>query len=110
MVCTTIADFGISTLGDFLVYPTICDYYFYAKILAGIFILLVLIIYFTEKQILIKPDILSSMGVSSLAVLFLAGIGSLITSSGNIPMIQQDILIYTFAFTIVFLAIWFFKE
>lgn len=108
--CMTLAQFGINTIGDWLVYPTSCDYYFYAKILAGLFLLLTLSIFYTEKKILIKPDIISSLGVSSLVILFLAMIGTLITSSSGIPMIQQDIFIYVIAFTVIFVAMWFFKD
>lgn len=110
MVCMTLAEFGIEGFADFFVYPTSCDYYFYAKIFAGLFIILTLSIYFIEKKTLVKPDIISGMGVSSLAIFFLALIGTLITSTGGIPMVQQDILIYVFAFTIIFVGIWYFKD
>lgn len=110
MVCQTLAQFGVSTWGDLLVYPTSCDYYFYAKLFAGLFLILVLSIYYGEKKILVKPDIISSLGVSSLAIFFLSVIGTLIKSSSDIPMIQQDIFTYVIAFTIIFLGLWFFKK
>lgn len=108
--CMTLAQFGIYGWADYLVYPTSCDYYFYAKIFGGLFLIFALFIYFSEKKILAKPDVISSLGVSSLAIFVLALIGTMIESTGGIPMIQQDIFIYTFAFAIVFVAIWIFKE
>lgn len=110
MACMTLAEFGMNGIADLLVYPTVCDYYFYAKIFAGLFIILTLAVYFTEKKVLLKPDIISGMGVSSLAIFFLALIGTLITSTDGIPMVQQDIFIYVIAFTIIFVGIWYFKD
>lgn len=110
MVCTSLGDFGMTGWSDFLVYPTSCDYFFYAKILGGLFFVLVLALYFGEKKLNIKPDILSILGVCSLGIWFLSLIGTLIKSSGGIPMIQQDIFMYVTAFAIVFCGIWFFKD
>ncbi len=110
MVCLTLDGFGIENIADFLVYPVSCDYYFYAKIFTGLFIVLSLSIYFGEKKLVAKPDMISSLGVSSLAIFFLAMIGTVIKSTDNIPMISGDIFIFTVAFTIVFTGIWFFKD
>lgn len=111
MTCnTTLTDWGMEGIADLLVYPTSCDYFFWAKILGGLFILFAILIYFSEKKILAKPDMISSMGVSSLAVFVLALIGTMIESTGGYPMVQQDIFIYVFAFTIIFVGIWIFKD
>ena len=108
--CMTLAQFKIESIGDFLVYPTSCDYYFYAKVFVGLFLVLILSIYYGEQRVNLKPDMISAMGVSSLAIFFLSLIGTLVKSTAGIPMIQQDIFIYVFSFTIVFLGIWFFKD
>lgn len=110
MVCQTLAQFGISTFGDFLVYPTSCFYHFYSVIFGGLFLILVLSIYFGEKKQNIKPDMISNLGVSSLAIFFLSLIGTLIKSSSGIPMIQQDIFTYILSFTIIFVGLWYFKR
>ena len=108
MVC--LAFTGITTLGDWLVWPTGCYYYFYMVVFATIFITLTLILYNREKEEIVKADIISSMGVSSIVVLMLALIGTLIKNSADIPMVQQDIFLYIFSFAIIFILFWFFKR
>ena len=108
MVCSGFT--GITTVGDFLVWPTGCNYYFYLVVFATIFITLALILYNREKEEIVKADIISSLGVSSIVTLILALIGTLIQNSAGIPMVQQDIFLYIFAFSIIFILIWFFKK
>ena len=108
MVC--LAFTNINSIGDLLVWPTGCNYYIYLIVFATIFITLSLILYNRQKESQIRADIVSSMGVSSIAVIFLALTGTLIKNSANIPMIQQDIFLYVFAVGIVFILIWFFKK
>ena len=110
MACITLGQFGMEGFADLLVYPTSCDYYIYAKIFVGLFIIFSLFIYYSEKKNMIKPDIISGMGVSSLAVFFLALIGTMIESTNGIPMVQQDIFIYVFAVMIIFVSLWYFKD
>lgn len=108
MVCT---DFGnLTTIGDILVWPTGCNYYFYLVVIGTIFITLALIIYNREREDIIKPDIISSLGVSAIASLILALVGTLIKNTSDIPMIQQDIFLIIFSMSIVFILIWFFKK
>ena len=108
MVCEGFTN--ISTLGDILVWPTACNYYFYLVVLATIFITVTLILYNREKEEVVKADIISSLGVSSIATLLLALIGTLIKNSADIPVIQQDIFLIVFSFSIVFIMLWFFKK
>ena len=75
-----------------------------------VFITLSLILYNKQKDSEIKADMISSMGVSSIATIFLAMTGTLIKNSSDIPMVQQDIFLYVFAGGIVFILIWFFKR
>lgn len=107
MVCEISTFSGIA---DFLVWPTACDYYFWMKILITIFIVLVWTLYLIEKKIKPDVDIWGCLGVSSIATIFLAGIGTLIKNSSDIAMIQTDILIYILAFCIPIILIWIFKE
>ncbi len=108
MVCAGFT--GITTVGDWLVWPTGCNYYFYLVVFATIFITLTLILYNKEREEIVKADIISSLGVSSIVTLILALIGTLIRNTANIPVVQQDIFLYIFAFTIVFILLWFFKK
>ena len=108
MVCSGFT--GITNMGDILVWPTSCNYYFYLVVFATIFITLTLVLYNKEKEERIRSDIISCLGVSSIVTLFLALIGTLIKNSAGIPMVQQDIFLYVFAFSIIFILIWFFKR
>ncbi len=108
MVCSGFT--GITTFGDWLVWPTGCNYYFYLVVIATVFIVLTLILYNREKQELGRADIISSLGVSSVSVIILSLIGTLIKNTANIPMIQKDIFLYILAMGMVFILIWLFKK
>ncbi len=108
MVCAEFTN--INTLGDILVWPTICNYWFYLVVFATLFITLTLILYNREREEIVKADIISSLGVSSIAIFLLALTGTLVKNSAGIPMVQQDIFLYIFSITLVFVMIWFFKK
>ncbi|KKK95580.1 hypothetical protein LCGC14_2671390 [marine sediment metagenome] len=108
MVCAEFT--GIGSVADLLVWPTVCNYWFYLIVFATIFITLSLILYNKQKDDEVKGDLISSMGVSAIAILFLSLIGTLIKNSEGIPMVQQDVFIYIFAMSIIFILLWFFKK
>ncbi len=108
MVCSTFT--GLATFGDFLVWPTACNYYFYLIVLGTIFITLTLILYNREKDEQIRADAISCLGVSAIATIVLALIGTLIKNTAGIPMVQDDIFLYVFSMGIIFIGIWFFKR
>ncbi len=108
MTCSAFTN--INSIGDLLVWPTGCNYYIYLMVLTTVFIVLCLILYNRQKESEITADLVSSMGVSSIAIIVLALTGTLIKNSAGIPMIQQDIFLYTFAGGMVFILIWFFKR
>ncbi len=108
MVCSAFTN--INSIGDLLVWPTGCNYYIYLIVFAVVFVVLFLILYNRQKEQEVVADPISSLGVSSIAVIFLALTGTLIKNSANIPMVQQDIFLYTFAVGIIFILIWFFKR
>lgn len=108
MVCSAFS--GVAGWADLLVWPTSCNYYFYLVVFATIFITLTFILYNREKEERFKADIISSLGVSSIATLILALSGTLIKNTAGIPMVQSDIFLQIFAFSIVFIIIWFFKK
>ncbi len=76
--------------------------YFWAWILAGIWIIIVLIMYFTDKEKTGKGKILSSMAVSSFAILFLATIGTVL------GIVTNDIMVYILVISSIIIAIWMF--
>lgn len=108
MACEVIS--SMDSISDSLVWPTGCDYYFYLKILIGVFIVLTWTLYKVEKRIKPDVDIWGCLGVSSIAILILGLIGTLIKSSADIAMIQADILLYLLAITIPLILIWIFKD
>ena len=104
MVCPgleTLTDMSITVLFS---YPTLCDYYFYAKIMAGFFIILSFILFRIDEDRNRKGDFISSMGVSAMATIFLSVIG---TSFG---MIQPDVFIEILVAGIIFISIWIIKR
>lgn len=104
MVCAGIDVLTNYTLVDILSYPTTCDYQFYAKIMAGIFIVIALILFETEREKAVKPDMLSCAGVASMATIFLALLGTMIN------IIQVDIFIEIFVVGMIIIVIWLFKK
>lgn len=100
---------GIETLSDtsivgILSYPTLCDTQFYAKIMAAIFIILAFGLFMRDRDRETKPDIISAMGVSAIAVIFLSLVGTLI------GFIQQTIFIEIFVIGMVLIVIWMLKK
>lgn len=111
MVCQALDIMGSNlNIVDLLVYPTTCFYYTYAIIFFAFFIILALFLYNREREQFVKPDMISSLGTSATAVLFLGLIGTLIKTDSNIPMVQSDIFLYMFVIWIVIMAIWYFKR
>lgn len=108
MTCTAL--FSMESVEDFLVWPITCDYFFYLKIFIGIFIVLAWTLYAVEKKIRTEAEILSCLGVSSVALIILGLIGTLIENTDGIAMVSTDILLYILAFTIPIILIWIFKD
>lgn len=101
---------GLENLNDtnidiagILSFPLTGDFYFYAKILFAIWFILGSGFFFEEKKRLGKGNILSSIAVASLAVMVLAGIGSLF------DIITQEILVSTLVLGAIFIFIWYVK-
>jgi len=100
---------GLETLTDtsllgILNYPTVCDYYFYAKILGAIFIVLTLLLFNREEENVVRGDMISCAAISSIATIFIAIAGSIL------GIIQTDILIISLVIGTIFIAIWIFKN
>lgn len=97
---------GLESLNDTSVagimsFPLTGDYYFYAKILFGIWLIIGLGFFFEEKKRLGKGNMLSSLAVSSLAIIVLAVIGSLF------DIITQEVFVSTIVLGLIFIFIWF---
>lgn len=101
---------GTIVYADYFVYPTTCMYNFYSVILFVIFVLIAYALFNSEKETFVKADIISSLGVAGTVTFFLAMIMTLVKSTNNIPMLQQDLFLIVAALWIVISAIWFFKR
>lgn len=99
---------GLESLNDTSIagvmsFPLTGDYYFYAKILFGIWLIIALGFFFEEKKRLGKGNMLSSLAVASLATIVLAVIGSLF------DIVTQEVLVSTMVLGLIFIFVWFVK-
>lgn len=106
MTCATFDPEVYIGISGFLAYPTSCVPQFYAYVMGALFIILTFILYNREKDDarILKPDFLSSMGVSSIAIIFISLIGTLFN------IIQSNIFIEIMVTGLIFIAIWVFKK
>lgn len=104
MVCGGLETLTDQSIKSILLFPTTCDYYFYAKIMGAFFIIIAFILYKAEQKKLVKADMISSLGVSALATIFISLIGTLV------GFIQADIFIEILVVGIIFITLWIFKK
>jgi len=104
MTCAGLETFVNGTIGDIMAYPTTCDIQFYAKIMAAIFIIFTFLLHTNDRRREVKPDLISNLGVSALAVIVISLIGTLLT------IIKQEIFIEILVVGLIFVAIWMFKD
>jgi hypothetical protein len=102
--------FAIETFSDFLVFPTYCFYHFWLLIFGFLFLLLTYTFYDKDENKKGSGEMLSSMGVSSIAITALATWGTFVKNSQNIPMIQNDIFLWVVASMVVFVGIWIYNK
>jgi uncharacterized membrane protein len=91
------------SVSDLLSLPNASYPFFWTWIMAGLFLIITLSLYFRERQLKGVGNILSSMAVSSLAVIMLSLVGTLIgilTITTVLPIL---------VFGIVIIAIWIFS-
>lgn len=92
---------GISGL---MALPNASYPFFWAWVMGGIWIIMVLTMYFKETEKFGKSNILSSMAAASLAIIILSAIGTVLT------IISVDIMITILVLGLVIIAIWFFSS
>lgn len=108
MACEILTD--MQTFGDFLVYPTGCNYYFYLILIGFLMIIVTWFLFKSEEKKTGRGDFLSSLAVSNIVMSVLFSIGTLVQNSDGIPMIQSDILLISIAVTVVMVLLWIFKD
>jgi hypothetical protein len=65
-----------NTITDIITYPLTADYYFYAKILAGIYFIIGAVLFIEENERTGRSNYLSAMAISSFICIILAFAGS----------------------------------
>jgi len=104
MVCVGIETLTDTSITGLLSFPTLCDQFFWVKIMGAIFIIIAFTLYQTDRAREVKADMISSLGVSALATIFLSLIGTLI------GFLQTDNFILIFVVGMVFIVIWMLKK
>lgn len=104
MVCAGLETLPDSSITTILRYPTSCYYHFWGLVMFGFFIILTLTLYNNDMKRLPKADMISSMGVSALATIFVTALGTLV------GIIESDIFIYITVIGVVFIIMWIFKK
>lgn len=108
MACEMITN--INTFSDLLVWPTTCNYYFYLIVILTFAGVLAWNLLKQDEKATGKGDLISSLGVSSIAMIVLAAIGTLVKNSAEIPLIQTDILLIILAIGVPLILVWIFKD
>lgn len=93
-----------SGIAGFMALPNASYPFFWAWILGGLWFIIVLTMYFKETEKFGKSNILSSMAVSSLAIIILSTIGTVLT------IVSVDIMVNILVLGLVIIAIWFFSS
>lgn len=91
-----------SGITDILTYPLTGDYYFYGKILVGLYFILVSVLFIEENERTGRSSFLSAMAIASFAVIIIAFAGSLA------GIITSEIFILTVVLGGIQIGIWFF--
>ncbi len=92
-----------SGIAGLLSLPNASYPFFWAWILGGIWIIIVLTMYFKEVEKVGKSRILSSMAVASLAILLLSTIGTVLT------IVSIEIMVNILVLSMLIIGIWFFS-
>jgi len=91
-------------IGGILSLPSSAYPYFWAWIMGGLWIIITLSLYFTEREKKGIGNILSSMAVSCLAILVLSTIGTIV------GFITLEIMIYILVLSFLIIGVWFFSS
>ena len=91
-------------IGDLMALPNASYPFYWVVIMVGIWIIITLSMYFSEKELIGKSNLLSSMAISSFAIIMLSTIGTLfniITLQTFLPLLIAGLVI---------IAIWIFSS
>ena len=92
-----------SGIGGLLSLPNASYPYFWAWILGGIWFILTLSLYFSDKEKIGKGQILSAMSISCFAIILLSAIGTIV------GFVSVDIIIYILVISLIIIAVWWYS-
>lgn len=104
MVCEGLESLTDTGISGILSYPNTCFNWFWGLIIAAIFFVIALSLYFRDRDRQVNPDFMSILGVSSLASIMIALAGSLL------GLIQKEVFSVILAVGLVFVIIWLIKR
>ena len=104
MVCAGLETLTDNSIVGILSFPTSCFYPFYELIMGAFFIVIALILKASDEDKFIKSDMISAMGVSAVATIFISLLGTVL------GIIQSDIFVEIFVVGMIFIVIWLLKK
>lgn len=104
MTCVGIDQLNNTRIVDILSYPSSCDFQFWAKIMAGFFIILAFILYKSDEEKQNKGEMISCLGVSGLATIFVSLAGTLV------GFIESIVFLEILIGCLIFVILWMFKK
>ncbi len=93
-----------ATIGELMALPNNAYPYFWAWIIGGIWLIMALSMYFSQKEKIGKTNFLSPLAISSFACIILSAIGTLV------GIISLEIMIYVLVFGLLIIVVYFFSD
>src|SRR5690606_19490702 len=99
--CVSIAEYGLGSLVDVIVYPNTCWPYFYTAILGFLWLLIATLMYNSELKRNFTSEMLSCVAIGGIAITILSLIGTIIVGSNGVPMVGPGTLRVYLSATII---------
>lgn len=93
-----------ATIGNFMSLPNNSYPFFWAWILGGLWIIIALTLYFKEKEKIGRGNLLSSMAISSFAIIILSTLGTIV------GFVTLEIFIPLLVLGFLIIGVWFFSR
>lgn len=104
MVYTRLEELSNTGIDGILQYPATGDYYFWLKLLVGIWVIIGLTLYFNQRRRTGQSSFLSAFAVSSMAMISLALAGTLV------GILTTEMFLIALGIGMVIIAIWYLRE
>jgi len=94
-----------STIGNLFALPNNSYPFYWLWIMSALWLIIAFTLYFKEKERKVSGNMLSSMAVSSFAILVLSAIGTF-----GVGFISLQIMLYILIFNLLIIGIWIFSN